>query len=86
MLLLVCDQAGVTAAYLRVLATNGTPLAASGYDGTFGVPAFFSAAYRDDLLALRGDAGAKRVLAAHGDALEIVPLEDAKDVDVPPAR
>jgi CTP:molybdopterin cytidylyltransferase MocA len=49
------------------------------------VPAFFAAQYREELLALRGDAGAKGVLAAHRDALGVVPLAEAEDVDVPPA-
>lgn len=83
-LLLACDQPGVTAAHLRALAALGAPLAASGYDGTFGVPAYFAAEYREELLAQRGDAGAKRVLVAHHDVIGIVPLADARDLDVPP--
>jgi molybdenum cofactor cytidylyltransferase len=83
-LLLVCDQPGVDAAHLRALVDADAPLAASGYDGTLGVPAFFSAHYRDELLALRGDAGAKRVLLAHANDAAVLPLRDAADLDVRP--
>jgi CTP:molybdopterin cytidylyltransferase MocA len=83
-LLLVCDQPGVDAAHLRALVDARAPLAASGYDGTFGVPAFFSARYRDELLALRGDTGAKRVLLAHANDVAVIPLRDSADLDVPP--
>jgi molybdenum cofactor cytidylyltransferase len=85
-LLLVCDQPGATAEHLRALAKTGAPLAASGYDGAFGVPAFFSAEFREELLSLRGDTGARGVLNAHRDRLAIVPLAHAEDWDVPPSR
>jgi len=83
-LLLVCDQPGVDAMHLRALIATHSPLAASSYDGTLGVPAFFAARYRDELLALRGDAGAKRVLLAHESEVAPAPLRDARDLDVRP--
>ena len=85
-LLLVCDQPGVTAQHLRALATTGASMAATGYgDGTFGVPAFFGSQWRADLMSLRGDTGARVVLSAHRDRLAIVPLAHAEDWDVPPS-
>ena len=84
LLLLVCDQPGVTAGHLRALASTGAPLAASGYSNGFGVPAFFAARWRPELLSLGGDTGARRVLDAHRDRLEVVPLVRAEDWDVPP--
>jgi molybdenum cofactor cytidylyltransferase len=85
-LLLVCDQPWITAEHLRTLASAGAPLAASGYnDGAFGVPAFFAAAWRGELLSLRGDTGARGVFNAHRDRLAIVPLARAEDWDVPPS-
>lgn len=83
-LLLVCDQPGVDAAHLRALLATRAPLAASGYGDTIGVPAFFSARHRDELLALRGDSGAKRILESHANEVTIVPLADARDLDVHP--
>ena len=86
-LLLVCDQPGITPQHLRALASAGAPLAASGYDdGAFGVPAFFAADFRGELLSLRGDTGARGVLNAHRDQLAIITLAWAEDWDVPPSR
>jgi molybdenum cofactor cytidylyltransferase len=85
-LLLVCDQPGVTAEHLRALTSTGASLAASGYnDGTFGVPAFFAAEWREELLSLRADRGARRVLNEHRDQLAVVPLARAEDWDVRPS-
>jgi len=86
-LLLVCDQPGVTAEHLCALTSTGASLAASGYnDGTLGVPAFFAAEWREELLSPRGDAGARCVLDAHRDQLAVVPLARAEDWDVPPSK
>jgi molybdenum cofactor cytidylyltransferase len=82
-LLTVCDQPGVTSAHLAKLVETGATLAASAYDGTLGVPAYFTAGYRDELLALRGDTGAKAVLLAHAAEVITVPLADSRDLDVP---
>ena len=84
-LLLVCDQPGITAEHLRALASTGASMAASGYgDGTFGVPAFFGSEWRGELMSLHGDIGARIALSAHRDRLAIVPLARAEDWDVPP--
>lgn len=81
-LLTLCDQPLVTASHLQALVESGSPIAASGYSGIAGVPAFFTAAYRDELLSLRGDTGARRVIEAHRDVVRVVPFEDAAvDVD-----
>jgi CTP:molybdopterin cytidylyltransferase MocA len=83
-LITVCDQPGITTAHLQSLINVRAPLAASGYDGTAGVPAFFSARYRDALLGLHGDTGARAILAAHRREMMVIPLADAADVDVAP--
>jgi molybdenum cofactor cytidylyltransferase len=80
-LLTLCDQPAVDAAHLQKLIDTHAPIAASGYEGTLGVPAFFNAKYRDALLRLTGDNGAKALLLAN-DAV-IVPLADGSDVDSP---
>jgi len=50
----------------------------------FGVPAFFAAEWREELLSLRGDRGAQRMLNEHRDQLAVVPLAWAEDWDVQP--
>jgi molybdenum cofactor cytidylyltransferase len=78
----LCDQPHVTSEHLRALADAGAPIAASGYNGIRGVPAFFAAKFRGELLALRGDAGARSVIEAHRDQVMTIPFEAAGfDVD-----
>lgn len=78
----LCDQPFVTAGHLRALADARSPIAATGYNGISGVPAFFAAKFRDELLALRGDAGARSVIDVHRNELVTVPFEAAGfDVD-----
>lgn len=80
-LLTVCDQPAVDSAHLRKLIDCRAPIAASGYEGTVGVPALFSSTYRDALLALQGDSGAKSLLLTN--EVHIVPLADGTDIDRP---
>jgi molybdenum cofactor cytidylyltransferase len=81
-LLLLCDQPLVTAEHLRALIAAGAPIAATGYHGISGVPAFFAARFLDELRALRGDEGARRLIERHGAAT--IPFEQAAfDVDTP---
>jgi len=54
--------------------------------GRRGHPVGFSAALRAELLALRGDVGAREVLARHADAIVVVPTDDRGvlvDIDTP---
>ena len=81
-IIMLCDQPYVTSEHLRALADTGATIAATGYNGISGVPAFFSAKFRDELLALRGDAGARSVIEAHRDQVVTIPFEAAGfDVD-----
>ena len=81
-LLMLCDQPLITSDHLRALIEAGSPIAATGYNGISGVPVFFAAKFRDELLALRGDVGAKGVIDRHRDELVTVPFEAAAlDVD-----
>jgi molybdenum cofactor cytidylyltransferase len=82
-LLTVCDQPGVTSAHLQNLIDACAPIAASVYEGTVGVPALFGSMYRDELLGLRGDAGAKALLTAHAAEVRMVQLADSFDIDFP---
>jgi len=61
-LIMTCDQPAVSAAHLRLLAGPDGGVTASGYAGRRGVPACFPARVFGELLALRGDAGARDLL------------------------
>jgi molybdenum cofactor cytidylyltransferase len=68
-LLMSCDQPRLTSKHLRLLldafdAQGASTIAASAYAGILGVPAVFPRSLFTELLALRGDKGA-RVLLAH---------------------
>ncbi len=78
----LCDQRLITREHLRALIDAGAPIAATGYRGIAGVPAFFAAEFRPELLPLRGDSGARRVIEAHGERVVTIPFEpDGFDVD-----
>ncbi len=73
-------------AAVRQSVEAGSSIAAPAYHGRRGHPVGFSAVWRDALSGLAGDEGARRILAAHGDAVVSVPVVDAgilRDVDAP---
>ena len=81
-LITLCDQPLVTSDHLKALVAAGAPIAATGYNGISGVPAFFAAKFREELYSLRGDSGARRVIDAHRDEVVTIPFEPAGfDVD-----
>lgn len=81
-LLTLCDQPLITVEHLRNLLVIDAPIAATGYAGIAGVPAVFAPEFAPELLALRGDRGARVVIAAHRDVVRVVPFEDAAvDID-----
>lgn len=81
LLITLCDQPLVTAAHLRALIAIDAPIVATGYAGIAGVPAIFAPELAPELLALRGDRGARAVIEMHG--AKVVFFEDAEvDVDV----
>nr|WP_280818767.1 nucleotidyltransferase family protein [Thiorhodococcus minor] len=72
----------------RVLAAleAGTRICAPSLDGRRGHPVGFAGHYREQLLGLTGEAGARRIIAAAADRLLLIPTDDAGillDVDVP---
>ena len=92
LLLMVCDQPLLTGGSLVRLLEGfccGTKGIACLRDAThMGNPAVFSAAYYPQLLALRGDRGAKGVLRAHEDDLLVVQAiheNELCDADTPQA-
>jgi molybdenum cofactor cytidylyltransferase len=84
-LITLCDQPAVPVSHLLALTKTGAELAATAYGNTLGVPAFFAARFREELLALRGDRGAKAILAAHRSEVMAIENEAAElDVDTRP--
>ena len=59
---MACDQPAVSAAHLRLLMEGGDEVVASEYAGRRGVPAYFPARVFGELMALRGDVGARDLL------------------------
>jgi molybdenum cofactor cytidylyltransferase len=87
-LLLLADQAAVTADDLRRLAGSWRKqpqyIAAALYSGTSGVPAIFPRSTFRELAELRGDVGARALLRRNADRLVRVPMPSAAvDVDTP---
>jgi len=71
----------VAAALLR-----GAALAAPSYERQRGHPVAIANRFRDELLALKGDQGARQLLAAHRNEIELIAVSDAsvlRDVDAP---
>lgn len=80
LLITLADQPLVTAEHLRRLVASPALIAATGYRGIAGVPAAFDPSLRSDLLALRGDRGARAIIEAH--EAEVIPFEAAAiDID-----
>jgi molybdenum cofactor cytidylyltransferase len=81
-LITLCDQPLITAEHLRALIDVDAPIVATGYAGTAGAPAVFAPSLIPELLALRGDRGARVVIKAHRDIARVIPFEDAAvDID-----
>jgi molybdenum cofactor cytidylyltransferase len=81
-LITLCDQPLVTSAHLRELLSIDAPIVATEYNGLRGVPAVFARPFAAELCALRGDRGARAVIAAHGDEVQAIRFEDAAvDID-----
>jgi molybdenum cofactor cytidylyltransferase len=59
---MACDQPAVTAGHLRELMVGGGEVVASEYVGRRGVPAYFPASAFAELMELRGDVGARKLL------------------------
>jgi molybdenum cofactor cytidylyltransferase len=80
-LILLCDQPLITAEHLRALLAVDAPIVATHYSGIDGVPAVFAPEFIMELLALRGDRGARAVIERHPTKVCGLPF-DAAAVDV----
>ncbi len=88
LVLLLCDQPGVTDATIRRLDDTRQamrrPVCVSTYGGTIGAPVLVSGAFVKQLMALADDSGAKSIWVHHSDAVCEVPCpEAAADIDTP---
>ena len=86
--LLLCDQphvnAGVISGLVAAHRANGSPVVASTYGGSFGVPALFGRALFGELARLEGAAGAKQVIKRHAAGAHFLPFAGGEvDVDTP---
>jgi molybdenum cofactor cytidylyltransferase len=87
-LLLLADQAAVTADDLRRLAGSWRRqpehIAAALYSGTVGAPVIFPRSCFRELAELRGDVGARPLLRRNADRMVRVPMPSAAiDIDTP---
>ncbi|SEB00570.1 nucleotidyltransferase family protein [Pedobacter hartonius] len=85
-ILTVCDQPFLTARVLTALQhkanITGKNIVASAYGGTLGTPVLFTRRHFDDLMALKGPEGAKKLLKKYDEELASVPFENGEiDID-----
>ncbi len=62
LVLMTCDQPALRPQHLQALCADPQQVTASRYSGRVGVPAYFPATAFEQLLQLRGDAGARGLL------------------------
>jgi len=88
-LILGCDQPRLSAEHLAALlrafiAQNQPVIVASAYAGVLGIPAVFPRALFAELLALRGDQGARRLLMRPNCPVLALPFAGGEvDIDLP---
>jgi molybdenum cofactor cytidylyltransferase len=84
--LMVCDQPFVTPELLNSLVEKqkeiGKPIIASRYGDTIGAPALFHKQFFSELMELKGDAGAKKIITKNSSLLATVPFQKGSiDID-----
>lgn len=85
---MLCDQPHVTADVISGLITahrtTGSPVIASTYGESFGVPALFSSTLFAELMRLEGRAGAKEIIRRHCGEAHFLSFKGGEvDVDTP---
>lgn len=86
--ILVCDQPYLTAEHLNVLInthrTSRASIVASAYASTTGVPALFDKSMFEELLNLKDDQGAKKILEKHAESIVEIEFPSGEiDIDTP---
>lgn len=87
-IILVCDQPYLTTEHLNLLITtyknSGASIVASAYASTAGVPALFSKNVFSELLTLKDNQGAKKVLEKHAESIIEIEFPSGEiDIDTP---
>ena len=85
-ILMLCDQPHVDTYLINmfVVAKTKEGICACGYHDTVGPPVLFDAVYFDELLALNGAEGAKKVMVNHLEKIKKIPLDlGGIDIDTP---
>ncbi|MFD0749076.1 NTP transferase domain-containing protein [Mucilaginibacter calamicampi] len=85
-LFMLTDQPLVDQNFINQLIEKATPgkIVASAYNNTLGPPVLFDNSFFDDLLKMRGNEGAKKILQKYSNAVVELPFpEGAFDVDTP---
>jgi molybdenum cofactor cytidylyltransferase len=86
LLILLPDQALVTAALLRRYLESAASIILCDHGAGTGPPALFRREHFPALMALRGDQGAKVIASRHPESLATIPFSDAAwDLDTPEA-
>lgn len=76
-ILMLCDQPFADASIINQLtqaSANNKQLVACNYNGTIGVPALFNKTHFEELLALQGNEGAKRLLLKYNNEVHKIPF------------
>lgn len=76
-ILMLCDQPFADASIINQLikaSANNKHLVACNYNGTVGVPALFDKSHFEELLALKGNEGAKKLLLKYTNEVHTVPF------------
>jgi molybdenum cofactor cytidylyltransferase len=86
--LMLCDQPFVTRESIAQLVAahleTGRSIVASGYGGSYGVPALFGKVHFAELATLEGAAGAKQVIQKHLPKVHLLPFPEGEiDIDTP---
>ena len=75
-IIMVCDQPAIDATHLRKLTSafkeTGSPIVASSYSRTLGVPALFSRSFFSNVLMLKDEQGAKKIIEQFPDQVHKV--------------
>ncbi|HHH49554.1 MAG TPA: nucleotidyltransferase family protein [Saprospiraceae bacterium] len=87
-LMLLVDQPFISLAHLRALVrtyqSNTSPIIATQYNQILAVPAIFDKSLFKELLELKGDRGARKIIAHHKNKLLAIPFSKASlDIDTP---
>ncbi len=80
----VCDQPWLTresiGKLIAAFADSEKRIACLSYQGSLGNPVIFDGYYRDELLSLSGDTGGKAVIRRHLDDVELVEVNDSREL------